>query len=126
MKLKILILLFCLFTPSLKAMCPELNVVQTFTGKLHRQKFAGPPNYESIQHGDQPETYWVLNLDEPLCDFITQLQIILLPQDYKNYKRFLRKPVILKGKLHQAETGHHHTPFLIELENTPGAIQKNI
>ena len=38
-----------------------------FTGKISRETFPGPPNYESIDDGDTPETYWILTINTPRC-----------------------------------------------------------
>ncbi len=39
----------------------------TLTGVLERVTFPGPPNYESVESGDQPETDFVLQLAKPIC-----------------------------------------------------------
>src|SRR5215469_11974993 len=36
-------------------------------GILHRKTAAGPPNYEDIRKGDKAETFWIVNLDSPIC-----------------------------------------------------------
>ena len=37
------------------------------SGKVVAKVFPGPPNYYSIQQGDQPENAWLLVLDKPEC-----------------------------------------------------------
>src|SRR5688572_11932754 len=36
-------------------------------GTLAQETLPGPPNYESIESGDKPETYYFLNLASPIC-----------------------------------------------------------
>ena len=38
-----------------------------FEGTLTFHIFAGPPNYESVSHGDTPEPSYILKLDAPIC-----------------------------------------------------------
>ncbi len=96
------------------------------TGKMVRDTFPGPPNYESIKEGDAMEVYWVLQLQKPICmnavadDYtnvdrqnVTQLQMVVGDGMYKKYRNLLYKTVTVKGTLFGAQTGHHHTDVLI-------------
>ena len=47
--------------------CLDYETPVTLTGRLHSRVFAGPPNYESIRHGDMKEVAILLKLDEPTC-----------------------------------------------------------
>lgn len=98
------------------------------TGTISRKTFPGPPNYESVRRGDQPETYWVLHLARSICtkagadneaeSDVTDLQLILTQKQYALYKKFIARRargVIVTGKLMHAVTGHHHTPVLMEV-----------
>jgi hypothetical protein len=99
------------------------------SGTISRKTFPGPPNYESIKRGDEPETYWVLHLSSPICTTasadndaesgVMDLQLILTRKQYALYKKFVgrRARVTIKGKLSHAITGHHHTPVLMEVVN---------
>lgn len=65
----------------------------TLKGKMIRQTFAGPPNYESIKKGDSPETYWILQLTSPICvngeeaeTNVSDIQLVFL--DGKQYVRY--------------------------------------
>lgn len=40
--------------------------VVTLAGTLSSRTYAGPPNYEDIRAGDRPETYWILQLENPV------------------------------------------------------------
>jgi len=110
---------------------PDSN---TLTGTIRRTTFPGPPNYASIQHGDRPETYWLLHLDRAVCvepgkqdDLndperdITSMQLVIFG-GYAQYKKFLDKQVIITGKLSHAISGHHHTRVLIEVETMRDAV----
>ena len=39
----------------------------SLTGTMRRRTFAGPPGYESVAKGDQPERVWVFHLTKPIC-----------------------------------------------------------
>lgn len=39
----------------------------SITGRLVRQTYAGPPDYESVTKGDQPIVIYLLQLDYNLC-----------------------------------------------------------
>lgn len=90
-------------------------------GRLHRQTFPGPPNYESIAGGDLPETGYYLFLSTPACVegdtglLITSVQVILDSAGYAELRPWLTHPMTLSGQLLLAETGHHHTPVLLDL-----------
>jgi len=88
------------------------------SGILERITFAGPPNYQDVTKGDQPETYFVLRLDDPVClatsDQISasRLQLFLRPEQYDQFRPKLGHKITLSGSLWPAETGHHHTPLM--------------
>lgn len=90
------------------------------TGVLERVTFPGPPNYESVQSGDAPETYYVLRLPAQICVLDSdqsvisadRLQLFLEPKQYDVFRPQLGKRITLPGELWPAETGHHHTPLM--------------
>ena len=90
------------------------------TGVLERVTFPGPPNYESVQSGDAPETYYVLQLPTQVCVIdsdqsvisANRLQLLLEPEQYDVFRPQLGKRITLPGELWPAETGHHHTPLI--------------
>jgi hypothetical protein len=103
-------------------------VVVELTGVIVRETFPGPPNYESVKDGDQPEVHWLLNLPQPICvnedkespDLnpaqvgIRRIQLVFMdPKAYKSYKPLVGKTVLAKGTLYGAISGHHHTPVLL-------------
>jgi hypothetical protein len=99
-------------------------------GKIKRLTFPGPPNYENVEKGDQPEVAWVLRLGRPVCvkagqdnEFdvaesnVTDIQLVLEPWEFTKWRALVRgrAPVVITGKLFHAHTGHHHTAVLMEV-----------
>ena len=109
---------------------PESTVL---AGILTRETFPGRPNYESVKAGDEPETFWILNLSQPIDVAIKpglkdelnepekavhRLQLIV---DYEKVvpKKLgfqAGKTVRVVGTLSHAITGHHHTDVLIDVQ----------
>ncbi len=105
-------------------------------GMVKRVVFPGPPNYESIKKGDEPEPYWVLYLPKEICvqgdpkdEFNSETEknvksLQLMDVDYKKDRGLLGKSVVVKGTLMHSYTGHHHTPVLVQvksIEKAPGS-----
>ena len=113
-------------TPTSPCLSYEPGAVK-LSGILVRKTFPGPPNYEDIHRGDRPETYWLLNLPQPVCvdedkrdpdlnpahDGIRIVQLVLTGEAYKKYKNLVGKRVVATGTLFCEHTGHHHTPVLL-------------
>ena len=103
----------------------------TVKGTLVRKTFPGPPNYESVKHGDKPETSWFLELRESICvdedkaqpdinsrqSEIKEIQLVLQPQQYAEYKSLVGKRVTATGTLFGGITAHHRTPVLLTILN---------
>lgn len=107
-------------------------------GKLVSETFPGQPNYKSIEQGDAPETYWVLNTEKSYCGegynlttknlsrldkSCSRFQLVLRQEQYDSERALLGKKVIVSGQIVLATSGHHHTSMLIkvsdiELEST--------
>lgn len=91
-------------------------------GRLARKVFPGPPNYESIKRGDQPDTIWMLRLDRAICvnrrgEFLAQsrvreVQLIPSEHDVHNLRIYLDRQVLFRGTLRGAEQGWHHLPVV--------------
>jgi Fe-S-cluster formation regulator IscX/YfhJ len=92
-------------------------------GILHRVVVPGPPNYENITTGDQPETVWFVALHEQVTaqsndndsshigeSAVEGIQL-LLPEN--RYNHLLNQKVVASGTLFDAHTVHHHTPVLM-------------
>jgi hypothetical protein len=97
----------------------------TLSGKVTKRTFYGPPNYGENPDTDSRETQGILLLSKPICvdenpdEYYVakknQLEVTLVPLAKTNLKNYLGKQVKVHGKLFHAETGHHHTPVLIEI-----------
>lgn len=105
-------------------------------GKLAVQTFPGLPNYTNIEKGDEAETYWILTTKKEYCgegqsietgnvqrldEKSRHFQLVLTPEQYKQYKNFLNKQIVVTGKMFIGHTGHHHTPMLIEVNQMEAA-----
>jgi hypothetical protein len=105
-------------------------------GTLKQVVFPGPPHFKSLQKGDTPETYWVLELGREECvdgdpedelntepeDNVRSFQLIL--DSYDKYRKLVGKSAIVKGTLLHSFTGHHHTPVLLYVETIRKDLSK--
>jgi hypothetical protein len=96
----------------------------TLVGTLTSRTFPGPPDYRNIARGDQPETVFILTLDEPICvsgdpssrlnskshSRVTEVQLVTRSL---NPRRLLNKQVRASGSFFSAHTGHHRTPVVL-------------
>ncbi len=127
-------LLSAVSLPSLvAAQCLEYEPkVVSLSGTLVRETHPGRPNYESVANGDEPETIWVLKLKEAVCvlasdeidvkeDSETDIQLVLKPGQYKQYRNLVGQNVTAFGGLFHSHTGHHHKHLLL----TTNEIRKN-
>ena len=81
----------------------------SLVGTLVRHTYAGPPDYESVTKGDQPQVVWVLQLDQRVCVNAnaryprepTQIEVELaLPEDrYAGYRHLLGRKIVASGEL---------------------------
>ncbi|CEK11198.1 DUF4431 domain-containing protein [Legionella hackeliae] len=115
--------LFALSLPSFamaKPTCLLAGAQVKLIGELRSQTFPGPPNYSSVAEGDKPESYWVLHTKDSYCgqgkERTHTFQLLLNSKQYKSQRTLLNKNIIVTGTVFFAETGHHHTPILIEVK----------
>jgi len=108
-------------------------------GTLHRKTFAGPPNYRDIRKGDKAETYWLLNLDSPICvsqdkaepdlnpsqKNVRRVQLVLNPGDYKRFKVLFGKRGVATGSLFGAHGTPPHVCFADRHESRTTALEIN-
>jgi hypothetical protein len=101
----------------------------TLSGRVFKKVFPGPPNYESVEEGDEPEAAWILRLAKPICvkadaqfefnvavDNVSDIHLVLSGNQFSQVRRLSRKgTVILRGKLFHSFTGHHHTEVLMKV-----------
>ncbi|QYH17517.1 DUF4431 domain-containing protein [Enterobacter sp. DNB-S2] len=101
----------------------------TLYGKVREEVFPGPPNYESINDGDEPQFYWILYVNEPIklagrsmeddslyekgssCMF----QLCLTREIYDKRLDILNKYVSVQGEIFLGHTGHHKTKALLDV-----------
>ena len=119
-----------LWVTDVKAECREYlsyePAVVKLTGVIISKTYPGPPNYESIKDGDEPETYWLLALSHPICvnekpsafyeaaKNVRRVQLVFSSEKtYTTYRRLLGKRAMATGTLYGAHTGHHKTPVLL-------------
>ncbi len=101
----------------------------TLDGILERHTYPGLPNYESIAHGDEPETGWYLRLLKPVCvtgnltEFnstaaaVSFVQIAASTKEDAAFRKQRGRRVTIRGALIQPGTVHWHAPLgLITLE----------
>lgn len=103
-------------------------------GTIEAQTFPGPPNYQSVENGDAAETYWILNLEGPICTLaaqpdpdgsqyepaennVSKMQLMLDGDTYQTYRSLLGKPVTVTGSLFHAFSAHHRTALLLQVTN---------
>jgi Domain of unknown function (DUF4431) len=88
--------------------------------------FYGPPGYGEDPAHDSRETQAQLRLARPVCVNDDsggvaeryQLVITLVPLGKGvHFSRLIGQRIQVRGKLYPAETGHHHTPLLLSVEN---------
>jgi len=128
-----LIFISCLgqaLAQSSKACLSYEPAVVTLTGTVTSKTYPGPPNFESIRAGDEPETYWLLALLHPVCvnqgepgDLINEakknirrIQLVFNDEEaYKKYRRLLGTRIVATGMLYASFSGHHKTPVLLRV-----------
>lgn len=108
----------------------EPKVVQ-LTGYLFEMTFPGPPEYYSVEEGDEKEVSWYLHLEKPVCTSnqtdsmvngpvapISEVQLVIMEQkQFKEWGSFLGKSVTARGTLFHGFTGHHNTDVLITVKD---------
>jgi hypothetical protein len=112
--------------------CLKVGATVSLHGRLISRTFAGPPGYDSVRHGDAAEVTPVLRLARPLCvtgllgetdptrHSIRELQVLDVHEQLDADQRAVcRRACVLTGQLVRAESGHHHTPMIIELGPQP-------
>lgn len=100
-------------------------------GWIVKRTYAGPPNFQSVQRGDMPETIYVLQLNKPACvhpaqtdqeneaaETVGEAQLVVMESGQsKTASRLMGRRVWVTGKFFSAHSGHHHTPVLLEVTN---------
>jgi len=99
------------------------------SGTLVSETFPGPPEYESIEQGDAPETSLLVKLAQPVCvdadpadqtglnsavPQVDEVQLILTDEQFARYRALVGKPVKVSGNLFGRISESHHTPVLLD------------
>ena len=112
--MKYLFTIFALFLFAVigRAQSDEKSI--QISGIVSVEVFPGPPNYESIKTGDKAERVFILNTK--LENKYEKLQLVVL-EDFESKFKILNqnigKRIEVQGSIWEANTGHHHTAFLI-------------
>lgn len=109
--------------------CLEYGVDIELIGTLKKETFPGPPEWESVEKGDEPLIYWILHLERPICmnqpskdelidvaeKNINRIQInpANLENMYKDYRSLLNKRVKAAGTLYHQHTAYHVTTVVM-------------
>ena len=104
-------------------------------GHVTLRTFFGPPNYGEQPTNDSKERQAILRLSNPICVIANsrdsdvaeqdQSEVTLVPINGENLRRYQGKAVNVRGTLFHANTGHHHTPVLIEIEHIQSVRSNN-
>ena len=107
--------------------CLSYDSVANLVGTIVRATYPGPPNYESIEEGDEAETGLYLDLNEPVCtgeatdevnearSGVKRIQLVIASKDmYERLSALQGSIIALQGRLFSSITGHHHAPLLLE------------
>jgi hypothetical protein len=125
---------FCLVTsaaPTVASSCIDLHFGEDVLvrGRMIKRTYAGPPNYQSIRRGDVPERVRILKLDKPVCLYplatdlenettlgVSEAQLVFLRAEHlQNLPTQPLQYVFVTGQFFSAQSGHHHTPALLEV-----------
>ena len=102
------------------------------SGVVRRVVYAGPPNYESVESGDEPEVNWILHLQNDICvqgnhenpdmdtddDIYDIDKVTLFDLNKIQLNKFENKNVVVKGTLdNRTSSPHYHTPVVIDLSD---------
>jgi hypothetical protein len=118
--------------------CLEYEVDVELTGTLKRKTFPGPPEWESVEKGDELLIYWILHLDKAICvnawkpgDLInvaenginrTQINVANLIGMYKKYQHLIDRRVKVMGTLYHQHSPYHVTTVVMmarKIESAP-------
>ena len=110
--------------------CVEYGTA-SLAGTLVRQTYPGPPDYESVTKGDEPQIIWILQLDVRTCAYSEstyaighaerEVQLVLDAKQYAQYRKFLGKQLIVTGELLRGGARHEKRLVLVvhEMKKAP-------
>ena len=138
----IIILLSLAYFYSKRGKAPSEHIqtpepITTLSGILHLKLFPGPPEYGSIEDGDEADYVWIVKLDDPsflialnapetelsldLVDIVKRedardLILCVDEDDQKTCEEAQGQEVVVRGILFHRHTAHHYTPLLMDLQ----------
>jgi hypothetical protein len=101
-------------------------------GRLFQREFPGPPEYHSVELGDQPELASLLLLDATVCvdgdpasdlnlgshDGLVLVQLVS-DQSLLSYEA---QRVVVRGSLFERHAAHHRTAVLLTVDEIARAL----
>ncbi|ECF1703816.1 DUF4431 domain-containing protein [Salmonella enterica] len=118
----VFLLLLFFFSVSVMSACLDEGDKVTLTGVLKQETIYGPPGWGEHPQNDEKINYWFLYPDRvPECfnavddtrHYSKKMQIIMVDDQYNEYRMFLEKDVKLSGQIMFANSPYHSTPVLI-------------
>jgi hypothetical protein len=93
----------------------------TTYGNIVIKQFYGPPNFGETPAIDRVENCYILRLHRPITlrkggysETVQEIQLILYNPGSQNFN--INQSYYVAGKAFFWETGHHHTPIMIDVE----------
>jgi uncharacterized protein DUF4431 len=99
----------------------------TLEGRLSRHIFPGPPNYEDVRRGDEPETTYILTLPAPICiddggesadpdRRFDRVHLYTVNEAvWPRLRAGVGQQVRVQGRGFAEQTGHHHAPLVVDV-----------
>lgn len=126
-----------LWSGSVAAECLRYDDVVSLTGRLVRQTYAGPPDYDSVTKGDEPLIIWILQFDRGICVAgldssypsaysEREIQLVLGADQYARsdlyaqYRHLLGKTITVTGRL-QPGGATYEKRFVLAAHEIEGA-----
>ena len=124
MRTILLIIIFFLTISANTFGCPSCDGDEIeVSGVIIKETFPGPPNYESVEVGDKPETCWFILLENSMCfapdgEFLDKEVVTKKIQLVQSGYKFIEgKKYLIKGTTFPQHTGHHHSAVLLEVKS---------
>ena len=105
------------------AVCVRANTdTVSLTGILRRDIYPGPPNFESVKDGDEPQAGFYLHLAAPVCvtdpdaestDTSAIVQLNLDSAGYARLRPSLNRRTTVRGTLYGWDNALQHVPVLM-------------
>jgi hypothetical protein len=115
--------LACLGAFATQAACVDYGPI-SLKGRVVRQTYAGPPDYESVTKGDQPIVFYLLQLDYTLCINDSQVlgratREVQLEWRAGDPASLLGKQITVTGELIRGGARHDKRDVIVAAEITP-------